>query len=145
MHYHWGITACDVVGCLAGSTALGHRYRSGHLAHSVTVLNRPPDPRALASGDALFPRPPDFVKGGCGLHGKGPMNLPRGSRRPTPRRARSLRETGDKLCSEPPHLLAALGPLRPPLEHYVLGRPGEMVGRTHLLASGSRFVPGLTK
>jgi len=27
----------------------------------------------------------------------------------------------------------------------VLGRPGEMVGRTHLLTSGSRFLPGLTK
>ncbi len=27
----------------------------------------------------------------------------------------------------------------------MLGRPGEMVGRTHLLTSGSRFLPGLTK
>jgi len=36
-----------------------------------------PSPRVRVRRRGLFPRPPDFVKGGCGLHGKGPMNLPR--------------------------------------------------------------------
>jgi len=40
--------------------------------------------RSLAGGSGpsswLFPRPPDSVKGGCGLYGEGPMNLPRFSR-----------------------------------------------------------------
>ncbi len=44
---------------------------------------------------------------------------------------------------EPPHLSLRLT-LGRALEHCVLGRPGGMVGRTHLLAPQVELVPGLT-
>ncbi len=95
------------------STALGTpiwkrspRWRSVTAAVHATG----PSPR-LGPVVVIVPGPPDSVKGGCGLHGKGPDEPARLPRRPRPRCARSLRETGDKLWSEPPHLLAALGPL----------------------------------
>jgi len=138
-----GAPQCGVVGRLAGAAPpWGHHYRSGHLAGARSpLLCTPPNPRPGSGPPSwLFPRPPDSVKGGCGLHGKGPMNLPRFSRpahaspgsvadaRPATNSAQNPRTSSlrSDLCAR----TAAPGPLRPPLEHSVLGRPGEMVGRT---------------
>ncbi len=75
-------------------------------------------------------RPPDSVKGGCGLHGRGPMNLPRLSPRPRALTGSvAARGPGKNSGQNPRTSSLRSGPLRRPLEHSVLGRPGEMVGR----------------
>jgi hypothetical protein len=136
--------SCGVAGALAGARP-----------PLTPIRDRPARPSPAAAEHAAEPshtrvrrrvsflgRPTPSRVGA--LTGQGPDEPAETPAAPKPRCAQSLRETPQNFHQNP-RTASQARPPPAPLEHYVLGRPEEMVGRTHLLATGPRFAPSLTR